>query len=198
MGRALASPYIIVDALDSTGYGAIHRAAAGGHALAVGKLLEARASVNLRACDRTTPLHHACTVGSEAVVRVLFEAPKMAPASGAAPSSHGVRVSGRDWAPPQQQLLIDVDAADFKGTTPLMACAMHGHASLAEQLLRRGAAAAATDDAGTTALMRAACKGHVRVAELLLGLRAPVRTDGLNKCLLHPPLAFTFSLRMSS
>ena len=45
----LSSPYAIADAHDSTGYGAIHRASAGGHAVVVQRLLESPATVNLRA-----------------------------------------------------------------------------------------------------------------------------------------------------
>ena len=133
----LSSPYAIADAHDSTGYGAIHRASAGGHAVVVQRLLESPATVNLRAIDQSTPLHHACTIGSDAVVRVLGEA-----------------------------VHLEVDAANEKGATPLMACAVHGHASCVDALLRHRADAGAADSAGATALMRASSHGHQRVAEL--------------------------------
>jgi ankyrin repeat protein len=142
--NVISSPYVVPDALDSTGYAPIHRASSGGHAVAVQRLIEGKANPNVRSVDGSTALHHACTTGNDAVVRVLSDV------------AH-----------------LDVDAADVGRATPLMAAALYGHATVVEALLRRKADASATDGSGATALMRACSQGHMRVAELLLAHRAP-------------------------
>ena len=89
-----------IDVLDDTGYGALHRAGAGGHAAAVTRLLERKADVALRdGQGGNTALHHACTVGSDGTVSALLQAKHQ---------KH-------------------VDATDDRGETALMACALHGH-----------------------------------------------------------------------
>ena len=66
---------------------------------------------NTRTAEGYTPLGLAVSAGHEGVVRVLLR--------------EGV----------------DVDAADFEGTTPLMHAAMHGYCALVDLLLLHGASA---------------------------------------------------------
>ena len=92
------------DATDGTGFAAIHRASAGGHAVLVARLLEGNARVGVCDGEGNTALHHACTVGCDAVVATLLDAKA-----------------------------IKVEAAGADGGTALMACALHGHAAIADR-----------------------------------------------------------------
>ena len=61
-----------------------------------------------------------------------------------------------------------VDAADWRGYTPLMWAAAAGHLELVQFLIERGAKAEARAGDGTTALMLAAGNGSVAIVKLLL------------------------------
>ena len=120
------------DKLDESGFGALHRASAGGHVAVVRRLLEAKASAELRDVNGSTALHHAATVGNDGVVGELLA------------------VASRKA----------VDAVTTDGTTALMASALHGHTAVAERLLQQKADVCVVDEIGGTALMRACSKGH--------------------------------------
>ena len=74
------------------------------------------------------------------------------------------------------QVLIDtyvdagfpIDSRTSQGYTALILAAYHGHKSLVQQLIARGADPCAHDGRGSTALMGATFKGEIGVVKLLL------------------------------
>lgn len=62
----------------------------------------------------------------------------------------------------------DVNAANLRGLTPLMAAVDRGRLDIADLLLKEGADVEAKDFTGTTALMRAAFNGEFEIVQLLL------------------------------
>ena len=71
----------------------------------------------------------------------------------------------------------DLNKADLKGVTPLIAAAAGGFLDVVEVLLGAGAALDARSAAGETALFQAASKGHVAVVERLLATRGHYKAD---------------------
>jgi ankyrin repeat protein len=61
-----------VNAVDSNGWTALHRAADGGHDESVQLLLERGANVNAKTPDGQTPLHRASVKGHNDTVRILL------------------------------------------------------------------------------------------------------------------------------
>lgn len=69
----------------------------------------------------------------------------------------------------------DINAADWRGNTPLMAAAAHGRYAMLKRLLRMGANVhAKNDDAEETALRLASSNGHLACVEILIAHAAPV------------------------
>ena len=67
----------------------------------------------------------------------------------------------------QDEDVVDVDAADPFGSSPLLAAAEEGHYRVVQQLLHAGADARAVDEDGDTALKLATDNGHTEVASLV-------------------------------
>jgi hypothetical protein len=67
------------------------------------------------------------------------------------------------------------DTVGTRGNTPLHHAAFHGHALVAELLLRHGADAGSADGNGNTPLHHAARQGHVTLVAMLLDAGADMR-----------------------
>uniref|UniRef100_A0ABD2W6N1 Palmitoyltransferase n=1 Tax=Trichogramma kaykai TaxID=54128 RepID=A0ABD2W6N1_9HYME len=131
----------ILGARDEWGYTAGHWAALDGDLELSRFLLERGAPLDLP-CLGTQgprPIHWACRKGHSAVVQLLL-----------------------------RRAHVAVDAADFKGLTPLMTACMFGRAATAALLLGSGAGPLLADVNGDTALHWAAYKGHADLIRLLL------------------------------
>ena len=128
-----------VEAKDSKGQGALHRAAVHGFSHVVKLLLDNNASINSSDGERRrTSLHWASEAGSLNTVKTLLD--------------HGA----------------DYDATDKRKQTALIIAASSGHESIVQQLLCAGAAIDTQDAYKATALWRAAECGHFHVVCLLL------------------------------
>ena len=71
-----------------------------------------------------------------------------------------------------QGAMVDLEARDLNGSTPLLMAAAGGHREMLHLLLKYGADTEATDDKGWTALMKVAQAGHVDALNLLLSFGA--------------------------
>ena len=71
-------------------------------------------------------------------------------------------------------LMLDVNARDFAGNTPLHIAAFEGHGDVVSRLLAAGASVDKATTAGSTPLYIAAEKGHTAVAAALIHARADV------------------------
>jgi|TARA_B100001540_G_scaffold223574_1_gene197797 ankyrin repeat protein len=70
---------------------------------------------------------------------------------------------------------IDVDLADARGNTVLMASCAAGHRRMTKQLLKRGAGVNRRNAEGDTPLHFCVAGGHVELGEYLLGKGADER-----------------------
>jgi ankyrin repeat protein len=83
----------------------------------------------------------------------------------------GVYSAARAGDTGQLQHLItqdNVNTPDYKGSSPLMLAAYHGHTPATEFLLNHGADPNDCDASGNSVLMGAAFKGHLDVVKLLV------------------------------
>ncbi|XP_065159001.1 uncharacterized protein Patsas [Atheta coriaria] len=129
----------ILRARDEWGYTPAHWAALDGNVEIMRYLVDRGAPIDL-SCLGTQgprPIHWACRKGHAAVVQVLLQAG------------------------------VAVNAADFKGLTPLMTASMFGRTATAAFLLGMGAMNQLVDINGDTALHWAAYKGHADLIRLL-------------------------------
>lgn len=116
-------------------------------------------------------MRHLCTV---LVGVLLSQAPAGVPAS-LSTDLHGyARLGDVSRARALVAARAGVDAADWRGFTPLMWAAAGGHAEMVRFLLENGASPDRRADDGTTALMLAAGNGYVDVIRLLLARGANV------------------------
>jgi ankyrin repeat protein/predicted Ser/Thr protein kinase len=140
-----------LEAKDSRGRTALHRAAAEGRTNVVGLLLNSGALVNPKNIDGATPLAYAVEFGKMQAVQLLI-----------AHQAH-------------------VDLADVSGTTPLMIASEGGNKPMVEVLLTAGARVDTLDARGRGALYRAAAEGKPEVVRVLLDHQAKPNlraTDG--------------------
>ncbi len=158
-----------INATDSEGLSALHRAVAGGKKL-VEFLLAHGAEVNVKDDkDGDTPLHVAA-ISDRDTAEVLI-------ARGAdvnAKNNHGdtplyiaVLKGNRDVAEVLIARGADVNARDHTGATPLHWAAQAGNKDMAELLIAKGAAVNAKDKGGTTPLEQAWYSSQDGVAEVL-------------------------------
>ena len=129
-------------------------------------LLARGARQELRIWDRGTALHQAAYCGHAGVLELVCAAPG-----------------------------VHVDAADYRGHTPLMDASKHGHEGAVRTLLAHGARQELQDGRGRTAMHVAAGKGCAGVVELLcaapgaaaaLALRDATGSTPLAWALFHP------------
>ncbi|KAI3893428.1 hypothetical protein MKX03_020272, partial [Papaver bracteatum] len=85
-----------------------------------------------------------------------------------------------------EDLKLDVDSKDGKGTTPLHHAAMKRHLETARYLLEKGAnPEASPDDTDATSLHFAALSGDTKIMTLLLSRGVPVDVAGTSGTALH-------------
>jgi hypothetical protein len=164
---------------------ALLRAARGGHALAVGRLLVAGAAVDLaRRVDNATPLFTAAENGHKAVVAALLAAgaaPDLADIDGATPlfmsAQNGHEVVAAVLL--SAGATVDKAAANVNDSTPLFVAAENGHEEAVAVLLAAGAAVGLADSRGSTPLRIAAKNGHSAVVAVLLAAGADVHSCGM-------------------
>ena len=132
------------NAVGFMGDAALHDAAQGGHTGVVSVLLQAGASLNLRAGRHGgTPLHHAVVTDHMATIKQLIEA-------GA-----------------------DVNARDKSMRTPLMCAASNGKNAAVIYLLAHGADPTLVDRMGEDALREATLRNRADVVRTLQGRARP-------------------------
>ena len=68
-----------------------------------------------------------------------------------------------------------MNRATFKGRTPILTAALHGHTLLLKEFLAHGACVDHQDDRGFTAIMYAASQGHYDIVKILI-------SNGANLC----------------
>ncbi|MGA2854740.1 MAG: ankyrin repeat domain-containing protein, partial [Verrucomicrobiota bacterium] len=134
-----------VNATDSNGATALHRAAASGFLSVAEVLIQHKANLEAHTSKQNegqTPLHRAATQGHPAMVALLA-------AKGA-----------------------DVNARDAAGMTPIIRAALSGQVEVLDKLLKAGAKPDIEDDSGRTALIFAAGRANVDFVKALLAAKA--------------------------
>lgn len=187
------SRYGDVNAVDSTGYTALHYASQHGHLEAMEQLIAWGVDVNINGNHAVTSLRLACDSpyvwwkDQIAVVTLLLSngASVNDGSSGSTPlhlaSKHG-------FAKLVEYLLTQgalVDTRDCRpGMAPLHAASKEGHADIVNMLLSSGAIIDARDENKETALHHACERGHVEVIKILLAHGADVHAEskGCNPC----------------
>lgn len=136
-----------VNMTDSEGRTALSYAAANGHTLEVGNLLDNKASVDAGDFQNRTPLSWAAAFGHIAISRLLLH--------------HNA----------------DPNSQDVDGKTPLIYACINGHAELCAELLDwNGTSPVLKDYNYSTPLLYAAAYGHDAIVEILL-CHDQVKTD---------------------
>lgn len=77
--------------------------------------------------------------------------------------------------------ILNIDAKDKKGYTPLMLAAYHGHVEAVKLLLSLTADINSRDNNGNTVLMAATFNGHLEVVEVLLEHGADLHAANFKK-----------------
>jgi len=75
---------------------------------------------------------------------------------------------------------VDIDAKDKGGWFPLSAASAHGHADVAEYLLKEGADVNELSSKKNTPLIYAASRGHAEVVKLLLKSKADTKLKNVD------------------
>lgn len=172
-----------VNAGDTGGYTALHRACAAGNLSIVTLLLEAGAGVDARTATGETPLHRAA---SREVAEQLVQ--KGADIHARENESGMTPLFNADAGTSAYLLArgADVNAITPKGMTPLIWAAYWKSIDKVSVLLKRGADVNAGAGSTKTALHVAANWGHVAIASLLLEAGAdPNARDGSGWTPLH-------------
>lgn len=114
------------------------------------------------------PIHWACRKGHSAIVQLLLKVHEAIPKSQMQRNLPFSLYFTPITASHSFQAGVAVNAADFKGLTPLMTACMFGKFATAAFLLGSGALGHLTDINGDTALHWAAYKGHAELIKLLM------------------------------
>ncbi|KHN95247.1 ankyrin repeat protein [Metarhizium album ARSEF 1941] len=153
------------DIQDPMGNAALHWAALKGHVSVVEYLYEDGAK-QLRNKQGRTALHLAAMAGKEDVVRLLAPSPY---------EQNNVNID--TVAKAARRRLVDVEAGDFDGMTPLHMAAAKGHEGVVQYLVgEAGVNTEARDSRGSTPLHEAAYSGHEAIVQYLIG-EAGVNTE---------------------
>ncbi|EQC31180.1 hypothetical protein SDRG_11106 [Saprolegnia diclina VS20] len=164
-----------VNAVNFVGCTPLHHAASTGNVPVAQALLEAKATVDARDKDQSTPLH--VGVAHTSIVALLIAANAVVHAldKGECAPLHLAAHHGNVGA--VQQLLdanAQVDARHQRGCTPLHFAASAGHAPVVSLLLSKNAIVDAVAKSDSTPLLLAAKHGHVQATALLLAAKASV------------------------
>ena len=164
-----------VDAVDSDGYTALHRAAGGGHVKVIRELITRGASVGVEMNNGYTPLHIAARNGKLEAVHELLRLGGRASIT---------KVAGTGGTPLHQALLgghkeivlvlldagCPIDVVASNGRNVLHAAAQGGHVDLIGLLVERGLDVNGGDADGCTPLHSAAANGKLEAVYELLKL----------------------------
>lgn len=177
---ALISHQANVIASDQSGRTPLHIAAQHGCEEITAKLLTFHANANAADHSGQTPLHIAAQFGQIEVVTLLAE--RLASPSNEAPCIETIYAASYCCA--------DLNAADMRGNTPVLAAARSGHFDVVKHLISVGASVHARADDGETVLMSAARQRSVSAVSMLfdLGYLAPRPTNNGTECLFSATL----------
>jgi ankyrin repeat protein len=138
----------------------------------------AKADVDHRNADGSTPLQWAIYEGDVAEVRRLLDEgadPNLANEYGASPMSLAAEVANTEILNRLLEAGADADSPNQDGQTALMAVARTGNVAAAKALLEHGATVDARESfGGQTALMWASARRHPEMIELLLAHGASI------------------------
>lgn len=133
--------------------------------------------------DNGTALHEACSVGNEAIARLLLEHKSNVNATddiGSTPLHLAVRTNNASLLHVLLEYGANIDAKDNERQTPLHWASEYGYRDSATKLLEWGADTEATNDRGLTPLQFAFLGSHTEIISLLLsaGAHVDVKTEG--------------------
>jgi ankyrin repeat protein len=197
----LSIAILLVSTVRGAGDSAITKAVKAGDLASVRKLVAARADVNERLADGSTPLLWAAHKSDADMARVLIAAgakPDIPNNYGVTPLLDAARSGDADMVELLLKAGADPKRAHPEGETPLMGASRAGSVPAVRMLLDRGADVNATDSfQKESALMWAAAEGHLEIVDMLLkaganpNLQAHVTTVTQRKNADHPTGGFT-------
>ena len=167
-----------VDAVDSAGCTALHRAASGGHVEVVGVLVERGASVDARSSDGCTPLHLAASNGNLKVVSELLRLGAQGSMTVVAAGIYGTPLHQAAMKGHEEivSVLLDagcpIDVANVNSDSALHYAAGSGAVEVMVVLVERGLDVNRKDDDGQTPLHWASTCGKLEAVRELLRLGA--------------------------
>ncbi|XP_063068664.1 ankyrin repeat and SOCS box protein 13-like [Engraulis encrasicolus] len=167
----------------------VHKAAYGGEATLLQRLIQNGASVNIVAVDSVTPLHEAAIRGQTECVRLLLDAGAQVDArnvDGSTPLCEACASGSSECV----QLLLDrgakVDPSlTSRITTPLLEACISGSADCVQMVIDRGACLDTFDLYHGTPLIVACTNSNVDCAKALLNAGANANASRFHDTALH-------------
>jgi uncharacterized protein len=163
-----------IDLKDSDGDTALALAVLHGHDVAMEQLLAAKAGVNIKNDSGYYPVHHALTEYQSHCLEILAKTPGIVWHRMPGPNNdtclHFAVRSSSDYmlAAMLPSALVDLEAKNAEGRTPLLAAAANNKAEAVKKLLAAGANISARGSDGLTAAELATKAGHEAVTAVLM------------------------------